>query len=136
MSTENPTQPGPGLRNRPTVLVADDEELMLEVVSIMIEENGGKVLTAADGQTAVDLFRDNSNIIDLVVLDFSMPKLNGFEVLNEIRKLKPSVGVILVSGLKMTPEVELLVRRREVEFLGKPFREAELLHVLNKLQGG
>jgi two-component system, cell cycle sensor histidine kinase and response regulator CckA len=125
----------PGLFGSPTVLVADDEELMLEVMSIMIEENGGKVLSASDGRAAVELFKQKQEEVDLVVLDFSMPKLNGYEACVAIKQLKPAAGVVLVSGLKMTPEVEDLVNKGQVAFLSKPFREAELLAKLNGLLG-
>jgi CheY-like chemotaxis protein len=122
------------LVGNPTVLVADDEELMREVVSIMIEDNGGTVLEAADGQEAVDVFKANQEKIDCVFLDFSMPHLNGYEAYCEMYKLNASVKALFVSGLNVTSEVQKLVDDKRVGFLNKPFHEHELLQALNRLR--
>ncbi len=116
----------------PTILVVDDEELIREVASIMIEENGGKALTAVDGQDGVRVFEANKDVIDAVFMDFSMPNMNGYEAYQEIKKIKPSVKVIFVSGLKLTPEVEELVRKGETRFLSKPFHEIELIKAIRE----
>lgn len=122
------------LKGQPTILVVDDEELMREVTQIIIEENGGKVRLAQDGVQAVEVFKANAAIIDLVFLDFSMPKMNGYEAYLKIKELKPDVGVVFASGLKLIPEVETLVAARKVEFLSKPFHETELLNAFRRLQ--
>lgn len=116
-----------------SVLFADDEELMREVVSIMIEENGGKVFLAVDGVDAVELFREHKEEISYTVLDFSMPNMDGYEAYLEIKKINPEAKVMFVSGLNITPEVEELVRKREVIFLSKPFNEKELLGAFKSL---
>ena len=118
----------------PTVLVADDEELMREVVAMMIEDNGGKVLLASDGQKAVEVFEENKDVVDYVFMDFSMPGLNGYEAYLQMKRLKPSVRVLFVSGLKITPEIRQLQQKGEVEFLSKPFLEQQLLEALQKLK--
>ena len=122
------------LEGNPTVLIVDDEELMREVTSIMIEENGGKVLTAVDGIDAVEVFAENRDKIDLVFMDVSMPRMNGYEAFLEIQKLDPSVAVLIVSGLRMTPEVEALHKSGQIDFLSKPFHEIELIKALKKVQ--
>ncbi|MBN8549535.1 MAG: response regulator [Deltaproteobacteria bacterium] len=122
------------LEGTPTVLIVDDEELMREVTSIMIEENGGKVLTAVDGLDAVEVFAEHKGKIDLIFMDVSMPRMNGYEAFLEIEKIDPNVLVLIVSGLKMTPEVEALQRAGKVDFLSKPFHEIELIKALQKLQ--
>lgn len=121
-----------GLQNSPTVLVVDDEELMREVVTIMIEENGGQAITASDGQEAVEVVQARGSEIDIVVMDFSMPRLNGFEAFVKMRELKPTLPVILASGLVMTKEVMELKAKGEIDFLGKPFPELELVKAINR----
>ena len=123
-----------GFSGNPTVLVVDDEELMREVVSIMIEENGGKVLAASDGQEAVEVFEKHVDEIDYVCMDFSMPRMNGYEAFVEMRRLKPDIGVVIVSGLSVTPEVDELRQSKAVEFLSKPFHESELMKVMLVLE--
>lgn len=123
------------LEGNPTVLIVDDEELMREVVSIMIEENGGRVLTAVDGLDAVERFAEHKGKIDCIFMDVSMPRMNGYEAYLEIKTLDPHVPVLVVSGLKMTPEVEVLHKKGEIDFLSKPFHEVELVKALKTVLG-
>ncbi len=120
------------LEGNPTILIVDDEELMREVSSIMVEEKGGSVITAVDGIDAVDVFAENQDKISAVFMDVSMPRMNGYEAYLEIRKLSPTVPVLIVSGLKMMPEVQKLQASNEIDFLSKPFHEVELIKALNK----
>ncbi len=121
------------LDGNPTVLVVDDEELMREVSSIMIQENGGKVIAAVDGLDAVERYAENKDKIDFVFMDFSMPRMNGYEACMEIRKINPAAKIVIVSGLKMLPEIEKMFRAGEIEFLSKPFHEVELLKAFKRL---
>lgn len=121
------------LTGNPTVLVVDDEELMREVATIMIEESGGKVIPAVDGQDAVSVFEKNKDVIDFVFMDFSMPNLNGYEAYLEITKIRSDVGFVFVSGLKITKELEALRAAGRIEFLSKPFHESTLLAALDRL---
>jgi len=122
------------IKGSPTVLVVDDEELMREVTSLIVEEHGCKAMLARDGQEAVELFSQHKNQISYVFLDFSMPRLNGYEAYLRIREMNPGVGVVFASGLKMTKEVEQLAMKREIVFISKPFHEVELIKALVKLQ--
>jgi DNA-binding NtrC family response regulator len=121
------------LDGSPTILIVDDEELLRDVTTIMIEENGGNVLVAIDGQHGVEVFNENKDKIDVVFMDFSMPRMNGYEAFLKVREIKPDVGVIMVSGLIVTPEVDELRKRKEIEFLSKPFHEVELMRLINQL---
>lgn len=117
----------------PTVLIVDDEELMREVTSIMIEDHGGKVFTANDGSEAVEVFSKNQAEIDCVCMDFSMPNMNGYEAYTEIVKIKPDAKIIMISGLAITSEVEELRQQKKITFLPKPFNELTLIKLINSL---
>ncbi len=119
--------------NGATVLIVDDEELMREVSEIMITDNGGKVLTAVDGQDAIEVFEKHQESIDLVFIDFSMPRKNGYEAVVAIREMKPEVAVIMVSGLMVSKDVNALIKKGELLFMNKPFHEVELLKSIQKL---
>lgn len=121
------------LHSTPTVLVVDDEELMREVVSMMIEDNGGTVYGAVDGVDALKVFDEHADEITMVLLDFSMPRMNGFEACSELMKRNPSLKFIMISGLAITPEVETLQKQGKVIFMSKPFHESELIKVMNEL---
>ena len=122
------------LTGKPTVLIVDDEELMREVTQLIVEEHGAETLLAGDGEEAVKVFEENIDAVKFVFLDFSMPKMNGYEAYVKIKELNPDVGVVFASGLKMTKEVEELRNNNEIEFISKPFHEVELIKALVALQ--
>jgi CheY-like chemotaxis protein len=121
------------LNGSPCVLIVDDEDLLRDVLSVMIEEAGGKVFTAVDGQHGVDVFRERSSEIDIVFMDFSMPRMNGYQAYLEMKEIHPETPIILCSGLTLTPEVEALRRSKAVEVLSKPFHQEDLFLLINKL---
>src|SRR5262249_44398454 len=120
------------LNGTPCILVVDDEELIREVASMMVEEEGGKVIVASNGKQALELFQQHKDAIDCVFSDFSMPAMNGYEMYVELDKLKSGVPFVLVSGLKTVPEVEELRRAGRIEFLSKPFHQVELVKAINR----
>ncbi len=111
----------------PLILFVDDEALMREVASIMIEDYGGRVLLAIDGNDAIEKFADNCDDIDFIFSDFSMPDLTGYEALCEIWKIRPDIPAVIISGLDITPEVAELREQGKIGYVRKPFKEAELL---------
>jgi signal transduction histidine kinase/ActR/RegA family two-component response regulator len=80
------------------ILVVDDEEQVRKVFSMMLEKAGYDVIDAKDGMDALEICRKEIDSIDCVLLDFSMPKLNGLEVFQELQKLNKQLPVILTSG--------------------------------------
>jgi CheY-like chemotaxis protein len=88
-----------------TVLCVDDEAIGLRVRKIMLESHGFKVLTASSGQQGLTIFDDNS--VDLVVLDYYMPGMNGGDVAAEIRRRRPAVPIIFLSAYFSLPPAAL-----------------------------
>ncbi len=84
-----------------TVLCVDDERIGLRVRKIMLESHGFNVLTASDGRQGISVF--NQNHVDLVVLDYFMPDMNGGDVAAEIRKSRPDVPIIFLSAYFSLP---------------------------------
>lgn len=115
-----------------TVLVVDDESIVREVLSLILEENGGKVLIAADGQEAVEIFKQHIGYIDVVLLDFSMPHMNGYEAFQLMKAIDPTPGFIMGSGLAVTTEVAAAQAKGQIEYLSKPFQEAELMSAVRR----
>ena len=83
------------------VLCVDDETIGLRVRKIMLENHGFRVLTATDGRQAIALFDQND--VDLVVLDFYMPDLNGGQVAAEMRRRRPTIPIIFLSAYFSLP---------------------------------
>lgn len=80
------------------VLLVDDHPLARRALANLLEAEGHSVICGNDGQEALDIFRESGDSIDCVVLDYSMPKLNGIEVVGEIRKSSVDIPIILCSG--------------------------------------
>ena len=113
-------------------LVVDDEELVREVTVMMIEDAGGRTVTAKDGTDAVEQFKRNHSKLTAVFMDFSMPGLNGFEAYEQMIKINDAVPVILVSGLRITPEAQAARDAGKLGLLGKPFKQDDVIGVLRR----
>lgn len=86
---------------KPTVLCIDDEESELKVRRLLLQAQGYRVLTALDGPAGIHLFK--SQPIDAVILDYSMPKMDGGVVATTLKQLRPHVPIIMLSGHGTTP---------------------------------
>jgi CheY-like chemotaxis protein len=84
-----------------TVLCVDDEKIGLRVRRIMLESRGYTVLTASSGLEGLKVFDENH--VDLVVLDYFMPELNGGEVASEMRRRRPGVPIVFLSAYFSLP---------------------------------
>jgi DNA-binding NtrC family response regulator len=104
-----------------TILLVDDEEVILEVGEMMLEELGYSVLTANGGRAAIDIFREHRNTIQLVVLDMIMPGLNGGATFDEIRKIDPQARVLLSSGYSVNGQAQKILDAGCSGFIQKPF---------------
>jgi PAS domain S-box-containing protein len=104
------------------ILVADDEEQILNMLAEMLEGLGYQVLKAADGSQAIDTFRNHTDEIDIVMLDRTMPKMSGEEAFSEIIRIRNNIPVIFTSGYSEADLPEGIAGRKNVAFIQKPFR--------------
>jgi signal transduction histidine kinase len=113
---------GDNLHGTETVLVVDDETILLTMMETILTEFGYKVLTAGSGQKALAILaRDDTNV-NLVVTDLVMPSMSGRELVEHIRQLKPATKILCTSGYVMPPD-----KRADAAFLRKPFTSMEFL---------
>jgi CheY-like chemotaxis protein len=103
------------------VLVVDDEEFVRNVCREMVESFGLQVLTAVDGRDAVDLFAKHAEGISHVILDLTMPNMDGMTALRELVRIKPGVKVILSSGFDEQDTILQSSDRRHAGFIQKPY---------------
>ncbi len=103
------------------ILVIDDEEPVREAVTDIMELHGVAVVTAVNGQEGISLFSQRQNEIQLVLLDMSMPGMNGIDTLTELRQLDPSVRVILSSGYSQQQIAHDVKVNGRTGFLPKPY---------------
>ncbi len=114
----------PGGRKR--ILLADDEADLRSILSKQLGLEGFEVVEAADGEHALDVFREDPASIDCVLLDLSMPKLSGDEVLGGLRAIRDDIPVVLMSGYARESLWNRFVDEQITEFLQKPIAAADL----------
>jgi len=115
-----------------TVLLVDDNELVRDVSSDMLESLGFEVIIAYDGADAVKTFRDNQAGIRLVLSDLSMPRMNGWETLTAIRRIQPGVPFILTSGYDEARAMGGGHKEQPQAFLPKPVTLQSLTEAIIK----
>ncbi|MFO0947970.1 MAG: response regulator [Planctomycetota bacterium] len=112
---------------RVTALVVDDEPAVLDIACKILEGAGVSVLTARDGYEAVEVFRENVDRIDLVLLDVTMPRMSGDAAYLEIRHIRPDAKVILSSGYAEDQVVDRFLGHGVAGFIKKPYGAGPLL---------
>ena|SRR5215469_9897 len=123
---QDPAHLLPSVPNQPVVLVVDDEVLIVNIARIALESDGLFVLTAEDGQDALELSRRFPGSIHLLVSDVVMPKMNGLELRERISAERPATKVLLMSGL-----VDSSIA--DCPFLQKPFHISALKERVRRL---
>jgi PAS domain S-box-containing protein len=114
-----------------TIMIVDDEEIILDVVNTVLEEAGMNVITARNGQEAIEIFRNHEGKIDLVIVDMSMPGLDGVETFMRLRKIDPGLKVILSTGYTHERKQEFL----DMGFVGclkKPYKINDILKTVKE----
>jgi PAS domain S-box-containing protein len=115
-----------------TVLVVEDERIMLHVLETTLSQAGYNVLTAADGAAAVETYCRHKGEIALAVLDMGLPKVMGRDVLLRFKEENPALKVVVVSGY-LEADVEMESRWDGLRFLHKPYMLDELVQTIQTL---
>lgn len=119
-----------------TLLLVDDEELILESARELLEPYGYKVLTANQGEEAISLLLHNKDTkVDLVLLDLNMPGMGGEKCLEELRKAYPAIKILITSGYPVRGERRKLIEEDASGFLSKPYKLKDLLKKLREVLG-
>lgn len=113
-----------------TLLWADDDPSLPRYASRVLEGRVGRLITAADGEEAVDLFYEERP--HMVLLDVEMPVLDGIGAAEAIRREDPEVAIVMVTGKNDRETMRKSIRSRIDDYLFKPVREEELLDVLER----
>ncbi|MFH0982466.1 MAG: ATP-binding protein [Planctomycetota bacterium] len=124
------------LRGAGTVLVADDEPMIVALLRTVLESRGYQTLTARSAAEAVSLFEQHQSSLAAVVLDWSMPKVGGLSVLEQLRRLALHVPVVLISGSVPTAEEGPLPTDKYTRFVTKPFAPTDVLVALKAVRTG
>jgi len=119
-----------------TILLVDDEEIVLEVGQKLLEAIGYRVLTARDGEQAIQVHREYGDNIDVVVLDMVMPNMGGGEAYDRMREMNPGIRVLLSSGFTVDGEASEILERGCDGFIQKPFTIKQLSEKLSEILPG
>ena len=115
------------------ILVIDDEEIIRFVTKSILEENGYQVLEAKDGPEALAVFRQAGDAIQLILTDLMLPQMDGGALVHELRKIDPSVPIIVSTGAD-DPQIQSALEASGVEhFLGKPYGRDQLLAMVDNV---
>jgi CheY-like chemotaxis protein len=121
------------MKNRGTLLLVDDEKLILIAGKRAFGRLGYNVFTAEDGASAIAQYRTHGSKIDLVVLDLSMPVMDGVQTFQALRGIDPDVKVLISSGHFREDRAEEMLSQGALGFLQKPFTLAELSRALGDI---
>jgi two-component system, cell cycle sensor histidine kinase and response regulator CckA len=114
-----------------TILLVDDEEMILAVATDLLESLGYRVITANGGRAALSIYAERGEKIDLVLLDLIMPDQSGKETFNQLKAMNPQVRVLLSSGYSLDGEATAIMRKGCKGFIQKPF---DLEQLSNKIR--
>lgn len=129
-STDGPTRPS--LPSRGTILIADDEDVVLEFLADVLVCEGFEVLTAADGYQAADVLRRYGSSLSAAILDISMPGKTGVEVASLCAAENPLVPVVLMSGYPESDIRDRFPGVRMQAYLQKPYHPDRLVELVGR----
>ncbi|MDJ0829943.1 MAG: PAS domain-containing protein [Desulfobacterales bacterium] len=132
ITTETQTEYGLK-KGQETVLLVDDEDMIIDVGRAMLEKLGYEVVTARGGQEAIAHTEKMGKTLDLVILDLIMPEMDGGKVFDRIRGIRPEIPVVLSSGYAINGQAEDIMQRGCNGFIQKPFNIVELSKQLRKV---
>lgn len=113
---------------RPAILVVDDEEIMREVITTLLEEEGYRVTSSATGEEGIERVKEEAS--DLVLLDLMLPSMSGLETLEELIRIDPDIVVVMISAYASIENAVDATKSGAFDFITKPFKNEELLLVV------
>ncbi len=121
------------IRGSGTILLVDDEDIIIDVGKPMLEKLGYVVIVAKGGENAVDAVSETGDNIDLVILDLIMPGMDGSRTFDAIREIHQKMPIILSSGYSLKGKANDIMRRGCNAFIQKPFNISELSQLIGKV---
>jgi len=125
------------LKGTETILLVDDEDMILDVGEQILKTMGYKVLIAGSGKEAIEIVRTTleSSPPDLVILDMIMPQMGGGETYDKLKEIGPTIKVLLSSGYSINGQAKEILKRGCNGFIQKPFTMRELSKAIREVLG-
>lgn len=115
----------------PKILVVDDEKTILENIKFILELDNNEVVTVSNAKEALEIFKNDYSNIDVVITDMKMPELSGMEILKEIKRIMPEMGVIILTGHGDLENAIHAMKEGAFEYLKKPVSADDLTIAIN-----
>jgi CheY-like chemotaxis protein len=123
------------LKGEETILLVDDEEVVINVNRMVLERLGYRVFMARSGQEAIEIYQNNKDGIDLVILDMIMPGMGGESAFDILKSINPELKVLLSSGYSLNGQATKIMERGCQGFIQKPFSIGDISHKIREVLG-
>jgi PAS domain S-box-containing protein len=123
-------------RGAETIIIVDDEPDIIDIGQNTLEQFGYTVLTARNGEEAVEIYTRQGDHIDLVILDLGMPGMGGERCLRELLRMNPAAKVLIASGYAATQTVQSILEAGATGFMAKPYRLEDMLKKVREVLDG
>jgi len=117
-------------KNNTKILIVDDEENFLTILSSLMKKQGHKVVTAGDGKKALKLIHMEAP--DVLLSDVKMPGMDGIELLKKAKELDPDLPVVMITGFADIPGAVNMIKLGAHDYLPKPFDNNEVIRVVQR----
>jgi two-component system cell cycle sensor histidine kinase/response regulator CckA len=119
-----------------TILVVDDEPVVLNMCKLALSRAGYEVLAAAGATAALDIFRESGTKISLALLDIRMPVMNGLELAQKLTAVNPGIKILLMSGYSVNEIRQIIGPDNPYRIMWKPFTSESLLRMIQTVIDG
>ena len=116
-----------------TILLVDDDSMIVDVGKQMLERTGLEVITAKSGEKAVEIYKKDHKRIDMVILDLIMPGMTGIDTYYEMKKINQDIKVLFSSGYRKNMDVNTILKEGRSAFIQKPFKMEQLTQEIGKI---
>jgi len=116
-----------------TVLLVDDEDMILDVGQELLKNLGYNVLIASGGKEALESYEKNKEEIDIVILDMIMPQMSGGKAYDKLKQINPDIKVLISSGYSINGQGTEILNRGCSSFMQKPFNMKELSRSIREI---
>jgi len=110
-----------------TVFLIDDDDMIADLSEMILKNSGYDVISAKSGKEAIEVYKDNYNRIDMVILDMILPDMGGGDTYDRLKEINPEIKVLLASGYDIDYQGRDIMERGCDGFIQKPFNMNELL---------
>lgn len=118
------------MKNKITILVVDDEQIMQDLLEKILSREGYNIITAIDGVDALEKLSNNK--VDIVISDMKMPRMNGFELLKHVKSDYEKIAIIIMTAYGDTYTVKDALLLGADEYITKPFKSYEISLVVER----